>query len=139
MENRKLSGRLRVTVLKSESVTKNRKRYKTENQMTPTVDKNRMDIEVLLRLMNQVTADCKIVLRSTEYEIRKQYIRSAKKSYADALRWAGRLSFRVADVIAFEGCAARLEEVISRLEEQYVDQEVEPQYDGSQAASNVSA
>jgi hypothetical protein len=138
MANPKLKGGLRVSVLKPELSTHKSKRYEAKNRLSRNVDHDRRGIEVLLNLMNLVTADCETALLSTNHEIRRDHIRSAKKSYAVALRWAGRLSFSVDDVNAFGLCAVRLENVVSKLEEQYVNQEVEPRCDRSQASSDVS-
>jgi hypothetical protein len=135
----KLRGGLRVSALKPELSAQKSKRYEAKNRHSRNVDHDRTGIEDLLKLMNQVTANCETALLSTNHEIRRDHIRSAKKSYAVALRWAGRLSFSVDDVSAFELCAVRLENVVSKLEEQYVNQGVEPRYDRSPASSDVSA
>ena len=138
MTNPKLRGDLRVSVLKPELSTQKSKRYEAKNRLSRNVDHDCTGIEVLLKLMTQVTVNCETALLSKNHEIRTDYIRSAKKSYAVALRWAGRLSFSVQDVQAFELCAVRLENVVSKLEERYVNREVEPRCDRSQASSEVS-
>ena len=46
-------------------------------------------------------------------------IQSAKKAYADALRFAGRVSFDAREVSVFESKSIRLERIIRRLQERH--------------------
>jgi hypothetical protein len=120
-----------VSVLKPELSGGKDKHDQVANKVSRSVDDNRKGIELVLELMNLVTAACETALLSTNRETRKACIYSAKKSYAAALLRAGRLSFEVKDVHAFELSSVGLESVISRLEGQYRDQEPEPRSDPS--------
>jgi hypothetical protein len=79
-------------------------------------DHNVIAIELLLNVTDAVIFTCESALLSTDAGTIECYMRSAKKSYAAALRYAGRLAFSVQDVQAFEFRTVRFEKVISKLE-----------------------
>jgi len=84
-----------------------------------TVDRgelNRSMVELLLNITTLVTTCCELALLSDDPRVVAQNILRAKRSYAQALRRAGRLSFGVEDVRAFESRTIRLEIIISKLE-----------------------
>lgn len=83
---------------------------------------NATAIEMLMAKIGLVVEICEKALLSDDSEIIKAGIQDAKKWYADALRSAGRLSFSVEDVEAFEFRTVRLEDLISKLERRFVFQ-----------------
>lgn len=94
----------------------------TAKRCPATVDRgvlNRSMVALLLNITTLVTTCCELALLSDDPEVVAQNILRAKKSYAHALRRAGRLSFGVDDVRAFESRTIRLEIIISELDQRY--------------------
>ena len=83
---------------------------------TSDLDLGAAGIEILVAKIDLVTEICKSALLSADSEDIESKIRDAKKWYANALRSAGKLSFSVQDVEAFESRTVRLEEMIVKLE-----------------------
>jgi hypothetical protein len=86
-------------------------------------DLNKAAVELLLNVTSLVTAACRSALQSTDTERGKRDIGHAKRSYASAIRCAGRLSFSVQDVQAFESRTVELEDIVSKLERRWADSE----------------
>lgn len=82
-------------------------------------DPNRAAVELLLNVTSLVICSCQSAFNTCDAECARRYIRNAKKSYASALRCAGRLSFTVQDVQAFEARTIKLEKVIADLERKW--------------------
>jgi len=78
---------------------------------------NRLVIDLLKNATTLVTTSCTGTADSTDLEVFERSIRHAKKSYACALRYAGRLSFSLQDVRDFELRSVELEKVIAQLEQ----------------------
>jgi hypothetical protein len=73
----------------------------------------------MLNVADIVLTSCELALLSTDPEVIARCIGHSKKSYDSLLRAAGRLSFTVQDVQAFELKAVMLESLIARLGQQY--------------------
>ena len=95
---------------------------------------NRSMVSLLLSVTTLVATCCELALLSDDREVVARNIHRAKKSYATALRRAGRLSFSVEDVRAFESRTIRLESLISKLEQRH---KVQSSGDGFTGASRV--
>ena len=89
------------------------------NTSTWVENLNRTSVNLLLNVTSLVITSCESALNSWDAERAKQYVSKAKRSYASALRCAGRLSFTVQDVQAFEIQTIRLENIISELERRW--------------------
>ena len=82
-------------------------------------DPNRAAVELLLNVTSLVIHSCQAAFNAWDAECARRYIRNAKQSYGSALRCAGRLSFTVQDVQAFEARTIKLEKVIADLERKW--------------------
>lgn len=83
-------------------------------------DSNTASVDKLLGQIDVATGICESAALGANSTDLKNSLREAKKWYAEALRCAGRLSFSVQDVDAFEVRTMRLEEAISQLESRWV-------------------
>lgn len=86
---------------------------------TRPIDLNKTAVRLLLSLMSLVITSCESAFHSSDINRTKISIRHAKRSYASALRYAGRISFSVTDVQAFEVRTVKLENIISELERRW--------------------
>jgi hypothetical protein len=108
-----------LNLSKTELSNMGRMRLASQRLPSDTVS-NADSVDMMLQQIEVVTEICESAMLATDTDNLESSVHEAKKWYADALRCAGRLSFSVQDVEAFEARTIRLEEAISELESRYV-------------------